>query len=270
MALTAGAMRGATLVRDLAIGLVAGVLSGLFGVGGGIVVVPILVLLVHVPQKRAQATSLVMIALAALAGSITYARDESVAWIPAVAIVIGGLSGSWIGTTWIHKVADRGLQIAFAALLILAAVKLAWPSGGDGVSSLPAITPIVLVGYVACGLAMGLMSSMMGVGGGIVLIPLLVTFFGFSQHDAAGTSLLVMIPIALLSAFRLARTGLTDWAMGLRMGAGAIVGAVTGASLALALNADVVQTAFALLLAAVAAQMLWTAWRHRPEPEMLT
>ena len=254
-------MRANILLRDLAIGLLAGVLSGLFGVGGGIVVVPIMVLALHMAQKRAQATSLVMIAMAAAAGSTTYALEGSVAWLPALAIVAGGLTGTLVGTVWIHRVADRGLQIAFAIVLFLAAIKLALPEGDTGSTSLPAMTIWVALGYVACGLAMGLLSSMMGVGGGIVLIPLLVTFFGFSQHDAAGTSLLVMIPIAIVGSIRLSRAGLTDWGMGLKLGAGAVIGAIAGAAVALALPQDVLQTAFAVLLALVAVQMLVTAWR---------
>jgi uncharacterized membrane protein YfcA len=106
---------------------------------------------------------------------------------------------------------------------------------------------------------------MLGVGGGILLIPILIFFFGFSQLLASGTSLAVMIPTALLGAARLTRAGLTNWPMGMRLGAGAVCGALVGSMLAFRVSGSVLQVGFALLLIAVSGQMLWRALRHKPQ-----
>jgi uncharacterized membrane protein YfcA len=132
-------------------------------------------------------------------------------------------------------------------------------------NELPAITALVIVGYLASGLAMGIFSAMLGVGGGILLIPILIFFFGFSQLLASGTSLAVMIPTALLGAARLTRAGLTNWPMGMRLGAGAVCGALVGSMLAFRVSGSVLQIGFALLLIAVSGQMLWRALRHKPQ-----
>jgi hypothetical protein len=254
----------AALSRDLAIGALVGVFSGFFGVGGGIILVPILVIAMHLPQKQAQATSLVMVCLAALAGTATYAASNSIAWVPGVPLIAGGLIGTWIGSMLMLRTSDRRLQVSFALLLIFAAARLIWDHQPHGASTLPDLTTTILLGYALCGLAMGLLSALMGVGGGIIVIPLLVTIFGFSQQLANGTSLLVMVPIALLGALRLTRSGNTNWAQGSRFGLGAMPGAVLGASLALILPAMLLSNLFAVVLCAAAIQLLARARRSSP------
>jgi uncharacterized membrane protein YfcA len=115
--------------------------------------------------------------------------------------------------------------------------------------------PVVL-GYIASGVAMGLLSALFGIGGGIIVIPILVTFFGFSQQLAAGTSLVVMAPIAIFGAWRQSVTGATDWQVGLRFGLASIPGGVVGALIAVAVSGSVVRSAFALVILVVGFQML--------------
>lgn len=249
------------LARDLALGSLVGVFSGFFGVGGGIILVPILVIAMHLPQKRAQATSLVMVSLAALAGMATYAASNSIAWGPGVPLIAGGLVGTWFGSDLMLRTSDRRLQFFFGLLLIGAAARLIWDARPHDSTNLPHLNASILVAYALCGLVMGLLSALMGVGGGIIVIPLLVGFFDFSQQLANGTSLFIMVPIALLGALRLSRSGNTDWAQGTRFGLGAIPGAVLGASLALVLPGTLLSTLFAFVLIAAAIQLLIRARR---------
>lgn len=248
--------RPSPVLRDLFLGVLVGIFSGLFGVGGGIILVPILVLLLHISQKKAQATSLVMVAVAATTGAATYAIGSSVEWTAVPFLILGGLIGTWLGTSVVKKTPDKWLQLAFSGLLVIAAARMVW-SGVNPVSSQPPDwTTALAIGLGLAGLAMGLLSAFLGVGGGVIVIPILVAFFGFPQQLAAGTSLLVMIPIALLGAARLTRAGHTDWGQGSRIGIGAAVGAVGGATLALALDASVLQIGFAVLLVFAAVQMI--------------
>lgn len=243
------------------IGLLVGVFSGLFGVGGGIILVPILVLLWHIEQKKAQATSLVMVSIAATTGTITYALGLNVEWSAVIPLVCGGLGGTWLGTRLIKRTPDRWLQIAFAGLLLVAAIRMFWSGSPREISEVLQITPSAFLFYVLSGVAMGLLSSFLGVGGGVIVIPLLVSFFGFSQQLAAGTSLAVMIPLSLVGALRLTRVGYTDWGQGLRIGAPAAAGAVAGASAALALPSQVLRIGFGVLLVFSAGQMMRKAYK---------
>jgi uncharacterized protein len=133
---------------------------------------------------------------------------------------------------------------------------LVFLSLSDRVSDLPDFSVGIVVAYLLTGFLMGLLSSLLGVGGGIIVVPLLVTFFGFSQQLAQGTSLVVMVPIALLGAWRLTTTGFTQWGQGVRIGLGALFGAVGGASVALVASSSALQIGFAALLVFAASQLV--------------
>lgn len=255
------------MARDLLIGFGVGAFSGAFGVGGGIILVPVLVLLLHMQQKRAQATSLVMVALAATAGFITYAIADFVAWVPAAFILLGGLAGSWLGSSVVRRTSDYRLQIAFGLLLVAVVIRLLWQTTEAGITEVPEISTALALGYIASGLGMGLLSALFGIGGGIILIPILVAFFGFSQQLAAGTSLAVMAPIAIFGAWRQSRTGATDWSVGLRFGLASIPGGIVGAVVAVSLSGPVVRTAFAIVVSLVGIQMLRIGWKTRSAHE---
>ena len=249
------------LVRDLAIGLLVGLTSGLFGVGGGIILVPLLVLLFKTDQKRAQATSLVVVSLSAVTGATTYAFASSVAWIAAPLLIAGGLIGTWLGTGLVKKINDRWLKLAFGVLLLGVAGRFVWQSFEASGMGMAAFSWQSALGYLAAGFAMGLLSSFLGVGGGVILVPILVTLFGFPQQLAAGTSLIVMIPVTLLGAIRLTKSGFTNWSQGLRIGSAAAVSAIAGAALALVAEAAILQLGFALVLLLAGSQMIWRALR---------
>ena len=251
------------MARDLLIGFGVGAFSGAFGVGGGIILVPVLVLLFHMQQKNAQATSLVMVVFAATAGFVTYAVTDFVAWLPAAFILAGGLIGSLLGSSVVRRTSDVRLQIGFGLLLVAVAIRMLWPTQDLSTTELPALSIVVVLAYVASGIAMGVLSALFGIGGGIILIPIVVTFFGFSQQLAAGTSLAVMAPIALLGAWRQSRTGATDWSTGLRFGIASVPGGVVGAAIAVSVSGTLVRTAFALVLVLVAMRMLREGWRGR-------
>ena len=234
---------------DIFTGLLVGALSGAFGVGGGIVLVPMLVLLRGVAQKAAQATSLVVVPIAAGSGAITYAVGGSVWWPALAPLIAGGVLGVLAGTYVLVHTPDKWLSYAFALLLLAVAGRLVWLGvTGSTVSDVADLSPGWIAAYLAAGLAMGLVSSLLGVGAGIIVIPLLVTFFSFSQTLAAGTSLAVMIPIALLGAWRLTSAGFTNWGQGIRIGLPAAASAIGGASIALVVDESYLQIGFALIL----------------------
>lgn len=250
-------------VRDVGAGAGAGVVSGLFGVGGGIVLVPYLVLVRGWEQKRAQATSLVMVAMAATAGLVSYARVGSVAWAPAAAVLVGGLAGAVIGSALVARLRSWVLQIAFACLLFIAALRLVTAPVSPAGAADTELSPGLAVAYVASGLAMGILSALFGIGGGILLVPLLVAGFGYDQRLAAGTSLAVMGLIALAGAIRQGRRGMTDWRAGVFLGAGGAVGALVGAAVAQVLPLAILTWLFAALIVLVSVRLAVTGWRGR-------
>lgn len=112
------------LVLLAGIGLGAGILSGLFGVGGGIIMVPAMVLLAGMAQQRASATSLAAIVPIAAVGAVIFGSGDSVDLLAAVALVIGSLTGVQLGTRLMPRIGDDRLRIGFAIFMIAVAVTM--------------------------------------------------------------------------------------------------------------------------------------------------
>jgi uncharacterized membrane protein YfcA len=106
------------------IGLAAGLLSGLFGVGGGIVMVPAMVLLAGMTQQRASASSLASIVPIATVGAFIFGRADSVDLPAAAILIVGSLIGVQIGARLMARVGDDRLRIGFAVLMIAIAVTM--------------------------------------------------------------------------------------------------------------------------------------------------
>jgi uncharacterized protein len=116
--------RWRSLVAPLAIGLTAGTLSGLLGVGGGLVIVPALMFAAGVPQRVATATSLAAVAPIAIVGSALFGSSGNVAVGTAVVLAIGSVLGAQVGTRVLHRAPEPWLRRAFALYLIASAVVL--------------------------------------------------------------------------------------------------------------------------------------------------
>ena len=111
-------------MRLVAIGLVAGLFSTLFGVGGGIVIVPLLILLAGFEGRAATATSLAAIGITALAGTVLYALEGQLDVAHAALVGLPAAAGAVAGTVLQQRVSNRVLTLAFAALLVVIAVRL--------------------------------------------------------------------------------------------------------------------------------------------------
>jgi len=236
------------IFKLLLVGLAAGLLSGLLGVGGGVIIVPLLALWLAFPQKMAQATSLVAIFLAAISGAVSYGLGGEVLIIPALIIAGAGIIGTFIGAWLLHRMAEHQVQMLFVVILVFAAVRMAWGSDSGGGVGLETFGVWHYVGFALAGLAMGTLSSLVGVGGGIVLVPTLVFLMGIGSHIAQGTSLLVMIPVAFAGAWRNSRHGYVNWRAGIWIGGAGVVGAALGSFFALELPEVWLQRGFAMLL----------------------
>lgn len=252
--------------RDVGVGVGVGAFSGLMGVGGGIILIPYLTGVRKMAQKNAGATSLVLVFMSGIAGALTYAAKGQVAWLPGLFIVIGGLIGAWVGAIVVQRLKNATLQLAFGVLLVLMAIRLLFfphPQPLENVSELPPLTLTAVAVYFAAGLAMGVLSALFGIGGGVILVPILVVGFGYAQQFANGTSLAVMVPVALLGAIRLTKPGLTDWRAGTLLGAGAILGAFIGASIATYVQGEWLRIGFAFILLFLGVRTLYIGVRSR-------
>jgi uncharacterized protein len=121
-------------------------------------------------------------------------------------------------------------------------------------------TLALIVLLVAVGALSGVLAGLLGVGGGLLLVPFLVLAAGMSQHEAEATSLLVILPTAIAASVALRRREIGDLPLALSLGVVGAAGAVAGALLALALPADTLRVIFAALVAIVGFRLVRDAW----------
>jgi uncharacterized membrane protein YfcA len=119
------------------------------------------------------------------------------------------------------------------------------------------------VGILAFGLCTGMLSGVLGIGGGTFMVPFMVLALGVGQHAAEATSLVVVLPTAVVATVVLARRDAVDVVRALSLGLMGAVGGVGGALLALALPADTLRRCFGVFMLAVAARMLHRLWTTR-------
>jgi hypothetical protein len=125
----------------------------------------------------------------------------------------------------------------------------------------------LVLGLVALGLFTGMASGLLGIGGGVFMVPFLVLIASLDQHEAQATSLLVIVPTAIVGSLTLRRKGVGDLKRALGIGLLGAAGGAAGALLALALDEDVLQVAFAALLVFSGVRLLRDAARMgRPDP----
>jgi uncharacterized protein len=113
-----------------------------------------------------------------------------------------------------------------------------------------------VIGAIAIGLAGGILAGLLGVGGGVLFVPGLVILLGLDQHQAEATSLLAIIPVAIVGTYTQDRYGNVRRADALLLGALSLAGAVAGVALANALSGSLLRDAFAVLMVIVAAQLV--------------
>ena len=242
-------------------GLVAGLLSGLFGVGGGTVIVPLLVLMLGFDQRLAAGTSLAAIVPTASVGVVSYAVSGSVAWIPALILAAGAVIGAQIGTRLLPRISQTALRWCFVGFLVVVIVSLflVIPSR-DAVLHLTWVTG-PLLGVV--GLFTGVLAGLIGVGGGVIVVPVLMLAFGTSDLVAKGTSLLMMIPTAISGTIGNVRHRNVDLLAAALIGVSACTTTALGAWLATLIDPFAANVLFAAYLVVIAAQMAVKAVRGR-------
>ena len=241
------------------IGLAAGFLSGLFGVGGGILIVPALVLAARFPQKLAAGTSLAAIVPTSLVGVLSYAAGGHIDWLAALLLAAGAIGGAQLGSLLLDRLPRRAIQWAFVGFIVIVIVSLflVIPSRDASIE----ITVVSGAALVVLGLAVGVLSGILGIGGGVVIVPMLVLLFGASDLVAKGTSLLVMVPTAISGTIGNTLRRNVDLRAAAVIGAAACTTTALGAIVATAVSPQVANILFAVFLAAVAVQLATRAAR---------
>lgn len=238
--------------RTLIIGLAGGFFGSMVGLGGAVIIIPLLTGWAKLSQHKAHATSLVAVVFTGLIGAAAYASGDAVEWGIAVPVAVAAVVTSTIAAAYSARVPAALLKRIFGGLLVAAAVLLIT---GLQVSDQGLDDAWRLPGAVVLGLMSGTLTGLLGIGGGAFVVPLLVFVFGLDQHLAQGTSLAVMIPAGIAGTVVHATNRRIDLPIVGPLVAGVAVGAFGGGQLALLTPERPLQVIFGVIL-------LWTGARY--------
>jgi len=265
-----GVVEGAIL---MGLGFGVGAFGTLIGAGGGFLLVPIFVLFLHLLPPDAVGTSLALVFLNALSGTTAYLRqrrvDLSLGWKFAAATVPGAIGGAYLT----RLLSSHLFGLGFAALLL--AIATALFLGRTAAPSARAATRAIVDVHgrrhtyavdawkgVVVSFGVGLVSSVFGIGGGIIHVPFLIVVLGLPVHVATATSHFVLSISTLVGASTFLALGhVRLWTVAL-MGLGVLVGAQLGARVSVRASPATVRRILAAALALVGLRMAIEALRH--------
>lgn len=252
------------------IGGIAGVLSGMFGIGGGAIIVPALMLFLGFEQTEANGTSLAALLLpVGLFACIAYYRSNKLHIVPALTVAVGLAVATWFGASLALDLPKDILRQSYGILLVYMAWRYIAPRKWlmELRGQPPEVvvedvevddrSPRVLLVALGIGLVAGIMSGLFGIGGGVVIVPALMAFAGFDQKLATGTSLgALLLPVGLPGVLRYSQEGDLNLGVAAPLAVMLLLGAVIGARVTLSLPTKLVRRLYGFFLLFVGLRFL--------------
>lgn len=259
------------MLTSAVLGLLIGVLLALTGAGGGILAVPLLVFGVHLALAQAAPIALMAVGMAAAMGALLGLRAGIVRYKAALLIAGAGMllspSGLWLAA----RIDNRSLSGLFALVLMYVAWKTwrgARSPAADGTST---VVPVCMrsptsnrfiwtrpcaVALGISGMVAGLLSGLLGVGGGFVMVPVLKRYTDLTMQSVVATSLAVIALVSASAVAASAANGAIAWSIALPFTGGAVAGMLAGRTVSARLAGPHLQMGFAVIAAVVALIML--------------
>ncbi|HSQ48544.1 MAG TPA: sulfite exporter TauE/SafE family protein [Candidatus Deferrimicrobiaceae bacterium] len=251
------------------LGLLIGILAALTGVGGGSIIVPILSLLYAFDPANAVGTSLATIVFTAIAATVTYWRQNRIFIRTGVIVSFATAPGAVIGAYMTEIVSATVLGIAFSVFLIIVATKILTEilprrRGKRNIDIEIQSSENDLFIYkrgrlylaFALGFVSGVISGLLGVGGGIILVPLLIFILELDIHIAVATTMFTMIFTALAGVAQHFVLGNVNFEFALMLGVGSILGTQIGAYIYKRASNTLLRGVFAVILLAISVEMI--------------
>lgn len=238
------------------LGALIGLLMGAFGGGGSLIAIPLLVYVVGQDVRAAQATSLVIVIVAAIAGLLTAARADEVRW--RAGITFGLAAGvSAVAGSLLNRALDPDLLLLlFSPLMVAGAAAMVSERARRPAEFTPwryGVDANRVVRMIGIGLAVGWIIGLFGVGGGFVIVPVLVLVLRFETNAAIGTSLLVVVMGATFALGDRIAAGDVEWDIAVPFAVAAALGAYAGRRIAEQVANETLRRAFAAVIVITAA-----------------
>ena len=249
----------AELAMWLLSGALLGVVGGLFGIGGGLMAIPLLGLLGNFDQQSAQGTALVMVLPTVLIAARKYHGHSRIDMRTVAIVSVCAMGFTWLGAQFALGISSDSLRRGFAGFLALIALQYVWQASRKPPEGGPRTTSIAASAASGLGVVAGLLGGFFGVGGGVLMAPILSGVFRLAQTAAQGMALAMVVPTAAIGLASYAADGRVHWATGAMLAIGAVLCVGPGVRLAHRLPERRLKLAFAALLAAIAAALFLSA-----------
>lgn len=230
----------------LLLAVLVGVALGLLGGGGSILTVPLLVYVAGLEAKEAIATSLFVVGVTSLAALVPHARAGRVRWRTGAIFGVAAMAGAYAGGRVAEFIPGTVLLIAFALMMVATAVAMIRGRGraGTGVAGDEKDRDLPVKLVLLEGVVVGLVTGLVGAGGGFLVVPALVLLGGLPMSAAVGTSLLVIAMKSFAGLAGYLSSVTIDWGLALAVTGMAVLGSVVGALLAGRVPQDRLRQAF--------------------------
>lgn len=245
----------AQLAVNLLVGGALGYISGMLGIGGGLLAIPLLVLGYGMEQQTAQGTALVLMAPNMVIGFLRYRQRNPITFRMAALLGSGSIVVSYFASIAAAQVSAPILRTLVAIFMIGLAANIIWHSvARNQAESRRQPAPHLLLPLVG-GIG-GFCSGFFTIGGGVVVVPILTAFFAFTQTAAQGLALAMLAPGTLVALATYGHLGLVNWLVAVPLAIGSILTVSHGVVLAHKLPEKQLRRAFALMLFISAIMML--------------
>jgi len=242
------------------VGLGAGTLGSMTGVGGGIIMTPALTFMGFAPAQISS-TSLFAVTFTSASSSISYAKQKKIYYQVGLKMAAAAIPGAIVGAFISNVIAIESFKIYFGIVLMLAGIYIAYstsfmrerqkgPTGNDKNSEL--LRPLFYSGAFGA----GIISSLFGVGGGIVFVPLLVLVLGMTLTNASPTSQIALLITSFVGTVTQAVLGHTDYFHAASLSVGAFVGGQIGAKISHNVRESLLRKLLSISLIAVALKFI--------------
>jgi uncharacterized protein len=242
------------IALTIALAVFVGIALGLLGGGGSILTVPLLAYVAGMDAKQAIATSLLVVGVTSAVGAVSHARAGRVQWRTGLIFGAAGMAGASAGGLLARFIPGTILLIGFAVMMIATAIAML--RGRKNVEASDGTHRMPVVKIVAEGLIVGLVTGLVGAGGGFLVVPALALLGGLPMPIAVGTSLIVIAMKSFAGLAGYLASVQIDWAVAGAVTAAAVAGALIGARLTAMVNPDALRKAFGWFVLAMSSVIL--------------
>lgn len=246
-------------IEIIAAGLTIGILLGLTGGGGSILTVPLLVYVIGLDAKVAIVTSMLIVGVSSLAALLSHSRAGRVAWRTGINFGLAGMAGAYAGGAVAQHLADALLLLLFAGVMVSSGLAMLRRSCVTKSATHTAAPPERrMLRVLADGFGVGVVTGLVGAGGGFLVVPALALLGGLPMHTAIGTSLLVIVMNcgAGIASYALVSHVALDVESATVISVLSIAGTVVGARLARRVSPSQLQRGFGIFVLLVAAILI--------------